>query len=124
MEDKLVEIEEKDIGPGGRVTGLFFGFVLLVIAIWGVVINPMSRTIDSMQDSIIILEEAQKTLRERNSEIEANTRELLGIKDDVRANEQHINHHDVESSGYHARTEERLKSFDRRLNIIEEAHRK
>lgn len=116
MEDNLVDITEKDVGPGGKVTGLFFGFVLLMIAIWGMVINPMSRQLDTLEDRVITLEEAQKTLRENSTIINNNTKTIDNISIELDNFLERFNDQRVHDADAHAR-------FDERISDIEEKHK-
>lgn len=116
MEDNIVDIDDKEIGNGGKVTGLFFGFILLIIAIWGVVINPMSNTISTLQNRVITLEETQKDLRERNAEINSNSRQVAEIWRELREVENLVENNIYVDSEEHGRFDERLKVLERSHN--------
>ena len=57
MKDNIVGIEDRDVGPGGKVTGLFFGFILLIIAVWGVVIEPLDNKYEALEKRVELLEQ-------------------------------------------------------------------
>lgn len=123
MEDNVVDIEDRDVGPGGKVTGLFFGFVLLIVSIWGVVINPMSNTINTLQDRVIVLEEAQGKLRETNSDITTNSRTIVELHQHVREILSQVTKNEISDAEFHARMDEKIKFIDERLKHLEESHR-
>ena len=111
---------------GGRLTGVFFAFVALIISVWAIVIKPVDDNqrlnesrlnaleikVSENHSSLSSLEISYENTANKDSEL---LYEINEINDEIDACIFLINNNSIVDADLHARLEERIKVLEKAL---------